>query len=72
MEWQPIATAPTDGTEILFCGTPSYPNLIRIGFYLNGYIFTGAFVKQPSAIPREWKDVATHWMPLPPTPETVT
>lgn len=64
-EWMPIDTAPRDGTMILF-----WRKLGRVGlgFYRDGHIWTGTVVPLPSAIAREWEDVATHWMRLPPAP----
>lgn len=67
--WHPISTAPHDGTSILyFSKAYSY---IGIGRYSDGHIWTGGVVEVPSAIPREWEDVATHWMPLPVKPESL-
>jgi hypothetical protein len=68
-DWQPIETAPKDGTRILFCGGESWPDLVRIGSYMDGHIWSGNIVQQPSGIPREWDDVADHWMPLPAAPK---
>lgn len=67
-EWLPIESAPRDGTTILFW-RKEFQNL-GLGFYRNGHVFTGGFVMSPSAIPREWEDVATHWMPIPKSPHS--
>lgn len=59
MEWQPIETAPKDGTEILgawYYGGWSYQPMI----WRNGWVkkFDAMSLLNPS-----------HWMPLPPPPE---
>jgi len=65
-EWQPIETAPKDGTEIIYWSK----HLCRpmMAFYSEGHIWMGGLAYHPSAIPREWEDVATHWMPMPGRP----
>lgn len=68
--WMPISTAPKDGTKILFA-SKHYAG-VNLGFYEDGHIWTGGFAMQPSAIPREWEDVATHWMAIPPIPGSAT
>ncbi len=60
--WQPISTAPKDGTEVLVCGYRQQ----SVAAYREGYwrVYTdeGWFGSdQP----------ATHWMPLPEPPEDV-
>lgn len=65
-EWQRIATAPKDGTEVLLFS----PNVCFPG------VFRGACVEfEGDPNPAEWldqNDIAvpnpTHWMPLPPPP----
>jgi hypothetical protein len=48
--WQPIETAPKDGTRVLFCGTAIY-----IGCYANGQFWdSNAYRASP-----------TDWQPLP-------
>lgn len=65
--WQPPETAPTDGTRILFVNKRF--ERLMIGRYRDGHIWTGGAVEQPSAIPREWIDVASAWMHLPAMPD---
>ena len=65
-EWLPIESAPRDGSLILFW-RKRYQSL-GLGAYKDGHIYTGGFVMSPSAMPREWEDVATHWMPTPSSP----
>lgn len=64
--WQPIESAPRDGTRILFLSRMF--DQIRIGYYKDGHIWTGDLVSEPSSIPREWKDIADFWMPEPAKP----
>jgi hypothetical protein len=66
-EWQPIRTAPRDGTHVLlgrFVG-PNYYGRIRVDWWRDrmrdgGYTGFGHFN------PQYWP--ATHWMPLPEPP----
>ena len=66
--WQPIETAPKDGTEILLA--VEYPRAQRRGFFTqvmtalfskweNGWVATSGAVLSGTA---------THWMPLPTPP----
>lgn len=62
-EWQPIETAPKDGTEIIACqsGTP------EVGLIL--WDADEACWLEPAD---EWSGpnwLPTHWMPLPPSPK---
>lgn len=69
-EWQPIDTAPKDGTAILvgrFTGNPqaSHEGVCAVDWWRSitdrsGFVGFGQF--NPSYFP------ATHWMPLPPPP----
>ena len=58
--WQPIESAPRDGTEVLVY---IRPKVFRLGWYF-----------APSSRTQGWRDengkqiVPTHWMPLPPPP----
>jgi len=61
-EWQPIETAPRDGTRIILF-RPNWVESMAIGFYYASYeqwtvIYAGV----------EFCDV-THWMPLPESPK---
>ena len=68
-DWEPIETAPTDGTQILagrFTGKPhEHEGFMAIDWYRtnrrkHGYIGFGRFNAT------YWP--ATHWQPLPPPP----
>ncbi len=60
MNWQPIETAPKDGTQVLlWIGGHSEP-WAQTGFFEGGYwldSYEGIDLSSP-----------THWMPLPPPP----
>jgi hypothetical protein len=68
-EWQPIETAPKDGTIILGLEIQSTLNpeeVVRIPIYWGGSEWILAW--------GQWDDgtfhiEATHWMPLPPPPQ---
>ncbi len=60
-QWQDIATAPKDGTEVLIwdgCG-------VRVATYMHDDEKTGEPVWFPEGLPFVR---ASHWMPLPPPP----
>ena len=61
-EWQPIATAPRDGTDFLaFC-------IIKLSKHCQqvvGRISNGIFLSRPG----NWRCQPTHWTPLPQPPE---
>jgi hypothetical protein len=60
-EWQPIETAPLDGTHIL---------LIFRWAYRNKHIAEGWYSDNADDWMTRWGTVhATHWMPLPQPPE---
>lgn len=65
-DWLPIESAPRDGTIILFW-RKGY-SIPALGMYADGHVFTGGLSLSPSHIPREWEDIATHWMPVPKSP----
>lgn len=69
-DWQPIETAPQDGTRVLVgsFGRTTKPGLMAVDWYRtdarpskHGYIGWGLFNKE--FFP------ATHWQPLPEPPE---
>lgn len=66
MEWQPIETAPKDGTHILLYSDQDvlegYWCDGRKRFIETGYCFVGCGCCADSLTP------PTHWMPLPPPP----
>lgn len=65
-EWRPIETAAKNGQRIIYWS--KHWGKADIAFYRDGHIWTGTAVYSPSALPAEWEDVASHWMPLPPAP----
>lgn len=70
-KWQPIETAPKDGSDILL-GTTAEANA---GY---GYVCEGHYVDEHGwyQANTDWTDTfdgevnPTHWMPLPPPPDT--
>lgn len=77
-EWQPIETAPKDGTPVLACykgyGTEG-PTFMRGSGPIT--VFYGTYHPN-SPGKKEWRDdnghrrpYITHWMPLPDPPEDV-
>lgn len=70
MEWQPIETAPKDGTQILLF----WPYITQ-----EGGVTTGHWYRAGEGVPDRWYSPIvngyatppTHWMPLPspPSPE---
>jgi hypothetical protein len=67
-DWQPIETAPKDGTRILIAGCVIGP-LIRIGWW-----GAGRYLDRVRGYERDWTDGnshgwrPTHWMRLPEPP----
>lgn len=67
LEWQPIETAPKDGTDVLlYCGPPDDP-LLGVGYWTGGEDEQPGWYLWPTAAPfaAPWP---THWAPLPPFP----
>ena len=64
-EWQPIETAPKDGTVFLAYWEPPrnfpYKDKYHVCHYAHGVIWPG-WINTPDDLP-------THWMPLPPPPK---
>lgn len=75
--WQPIETAPHDGSKILTCGylpevygySSREENVSSISYWVSvGYPSKGGWVSQASSYTRRFEP--TLWMPLPAPPET--
>jgi len=69
MNWQPIETAPLDGTKMLLCMLPEVGFGVVIGYYRDSPLWgpvwdwdDGHTVEAPAG--------ATHWMPVPEPPTT--
>lgn len=56
-EWQPISTAPKDGTQVLVCRQFPEFNQIGLDLYKENTWWRSSPYNQP-----------THWMPLPAPP----
>jgi hypothetical protein len=65
VEWRPIETAPKDGTRVML-GWPG--GGVRYGFYLNNTNWKGW--RGPSMELPFPSPPPTHWVPLPPPPQT--
>lgn len=59
--WQPIETAPKDGTEIL-CWSESNQRLYVLAWHKHNWL--------EHEIDGNWGRCPTHWMPLPATPSS--
>lgn len=71
-EWQPISTAPKDGTVVLLRGGV-YHGLPFAGQYHDSEIAPGRpWLSLTSSRARMYEHVPTHWMPLPDPPKSVT
>jgi hypothetical protein len=73
-EWQPIATAPRDGTEILICN-PEYNVVLTVRandvWWIGSWNNKDVIERVGEAaiyLASPWFD-PTHWMPLPKLPE---
>jgi hypothetical protein len=64
MNWQPMTTAPTDGTAILAVNASTNPNRMFVVHYSEKY--RGPWVTDEA--PMSWVNGLTHWMQLPPLP----
>lgn len=66
--WQPIETAPLDGTEVVLF----YPHMSN-GLVTAGYYHRADFHHEPywyADLVNGGASPPTHWMPLPPPPPT--
>ena len=78
-KWQPIETAPKDGTKILLYSKtlPYYTNHMAVGFW-NEIPNSEYYVGWASGMSRGFVDAdeeitqVTHWMPLPNPPKEKT
>jgi len=64
MEWQPIETAPQDGTPILAyfkSAIQHVPGIISVAKKKEHYWVLECYAEHQCSVP-------THWMPLPPPP----
>jgi hypothetical protein len=63
MNWQPIETAPKDGTRVMvFCPDRGVMEAR----------FNQTYGRWGDPVYSEWDCEPTHWMPLPPAPEEET
>ncbi len=65
MNWEPIETAPKDGTHILLY----IEGIVIEGFYNNGGWQGGSLSEHGCGCCGSPNDDPTHWMPLPDKPE---
>ena len=70
LQWQPIETAPKDGTEVLLF-YPEYTQPVKTGRWEHVRHFANGKLKWES---RKWTSdfdevTPSYWMPLPPPPE---
>lgn len=65
-QWQPIETAPKDGTWVLLLWPMTRTNVMVSGkYYISARDFEEMWLSQPSV---ESTHEPTHWMPLPSPP----
>lgn len=69
-KWQPIETAPRDGTSIIICldvaaPVPAFDNDVMSRVVLGDFTHKGNLLVGPYGERR----LATHWMPLPEPPK---
>ena len=67
-EWQPIETAPKDGTKLIGYSGGRVSVIFYGEYYLNQFVwFTGGTLPTMNAEPQIFEP--THWMPSPETPK---
>lgn len=64
MEWQPIETAPTDGTQILACWKPTEDYHCRVVLWQDG-----CWLKEGDSDGDLEVSEPSHWMALPEPPK---
>lgn len=72
MSWQPIETAPKDGTYVLLLGDSGYtttPYRVAVGCWIEGY--RDFWINHSNDAFTDDGEPPTHWMPLPDPPETL-
>lgn len=71
--WQPIKTAPLDGTWVLLAGPSGYmttPLRVEVCRYYPEYHSRDPWTNHANDSFRDGGAAPTHWMPLPPPPTT--
>jgi len=69
-KWQPIETAPKDGTYILLLGDSGYtttPHRVAVGCWIEGY--RDFWINHSNDAFTDDGEPPTHWMPLPEPPD---
>jgi hypothetical protein len=78
MEWQPIETAPKDGTEVILGWDMASVWIVRNGWFHDGNDWRGfdlddvgwwSYRHSVTQEKLEGYDTPTHWMPLPEPPK---
>jgi hypothetical protein len=72
-EWQPIETAPKDGTSVIAFGNYRWPDGIAPvppNRLLEGIVSEVRFAHRHWQTGSCWLAEPTHWMPMPPPPTT--
>ena len=64
MAWQPIETAPRDGTHVLLFSPDAREPFVRVGFFLDGDWWDTWCERRGFPIDAD----SSHWMPLPEPP----
>lgn len=75
MNWQPIETAPKDGTDVLLF----FPHMKKCGVWIGHFVDAEDFEYGKRVSKRQYWSINTfsfnsspvpsHWMPIPPEPE---